>query len=65
MIELSTSWCATDIRISFGEEVEHMTNEEIDDELERIFESFTDYMIESGWNAIYNNFEITNKENGE
>lgn len=61
-VPVSACWTAIDVRKHFEHEVEHMTDDEIMEELWGLQESFRDACIESGWNEISMNFEIKKKE---
>ena len=57
-----TYWCVDDVRNWFDEKVEHMSDEDISDELDNISKWMTDHMTEVGWEHINNNFIIRTKD---
>jgi len=61
-IEVRTSWCIDDVRSQLGGDVEHMTDEEIHSELERLASQFEDDCVLSGWGVIDCAFEIKEVE---
>lgn len=61
-IEVRTSWCIDDVRCRLSDAVEHMTDEEIHSELERLAKWFHEQCVSSGWDIIDFAFEIKDKE---
>ena len=62
VVEVRTSWCVDDVRCHFEEDVAHMTDEEIMEELESLHGGFHDMCVESGWNVIQFAFKIKEKK---
>jgi len=63
VLKVGTSWCPNDIRNHFGNDVNHMTNEEIQDGIDNLEEKFNEMCIQSGWDVINYNFSIKEKDN--
>ena len=61
-IEFTTSWCVQDVREELAKEVVDMTDEEIYEELVRLYKSFMENAVESGWVVINSCFETKPKE---
>ena len=57
IVEVNTSWCAVDVRHQLKDQVEHMTDEEILDELDKLHKVFHEACVSSGWDVILNCFE--------
>tara|TARA_Y100001963_G_scaffold111963_1_gene154909 strand:+ start:477 stop:683 length:207 start_codon:yes stop_codon:yes gene_type:complete len=56
-VNVNTSWCADDVRQQLGKDVEHMTDEEILDELDNLYKTFHEACVSSGWDVIISCFE--------
>ena len=61
-IEFTTSWCVQDVRNELAKEVADMTDEEIYEELERLYKRFKENAMESGWDVIDSCFDTKPKE---
>ena len=57
-VKVETSWCVDDVRFHFEEEVTHMTDKEIQKELNSLAKGFHDACVSSGWGVIDNCFTI-------
>lgn len=62
VVKVETSWCAEDVRCYFEEDVAHMTDEEVMEELESLHNGFHNMCVESGWNVIAYCFNIKEKK---
>tara|TARA_R100001015_G_C4622878_1_gene180485 strand:+ start:42 stop:242 length:201 start_codon:yes stop_codon:yes gene_type:complete len=60
-LKTGTTWRVEDVRHRLGKEVEHMTDEEIIDEMDNCYKVFQESCLQSGWDVIDFNFKI--KEN--
>ena len=60
----SNYWCVSDVRHLFGEEVKHMSDEDIASNLQDLSRSIEDGATESGWLSM-DNFHIDEKEEEE
>lgn len=61
-IKVETSWCADDVRMRLGEDVEHMTDKEIEEELRQLSKWMHEMCVQSGWDAIDECFEVKGDE---
>ena len=61
-IEFTTSWCVQDVRNELAKEVADMTDDEIYEELERLYKRFKENAMESGWDVIDSCFDTKPKE---
>ena len=59
-VPVNTSWCVDDIKGNLP--VEHITDEEIQAELDNLAKAFQEMCIQSGWDVIYNCFNVKEKE---
>ena len=55
-VKVETSWCVDDVKGSLP--VDHMTDEEIQAELDNLAKAFHEMSIQSGWDVIYNCFNV-------
>ena len=58
VVRVETSWCVDDVRYRLEEEVTHMTDKEIQKELNSLTNGFQEACISSGWDVIDNCFTI-------
>jgi hypothetical protein len=61
VVEFKIQWCVDDVRHRL--DVEHMTDEEIYEELDDITDDMHDMAIESGWETMEHCFKIKEKNN--
>jgi len=62
VVDVRTTWCADDVRCHFEKDVDHMTDEEIMEELESLHGGFHDMCVDSGWDVIRYCFKVKEKE---
>ena len=62
-LSVGTSWCIDDVKGAL--DVDHMTDKEIQIELNNLAKAFHEQGVKSGWDVIYNCFNVSKKDKGE
>ena len=58
VVKVETSWCTDDVRFHFEEKVAHMTDKEIQKELDGLANGLHEACVSSGWDVIESCFTI-------